>query len=90
MWSRLSALASVMKAHVLYDLPYPNANPRPVDGPRVPPERTRPHPAASNSLGLALEGPGFRVWDEDRHRAREWAQELSGARMLRRARGGPG
>jgi len=42
--------------------------------------RTGLPPAESNPAGLAIEGSGYFVWDEDPRRARQWAGELDAAR----------
>jgi hypothetical protein len=69
MWLRLSMLAPALRTPVPRDSP--------VRGSRDPgARRTRARAVVSYPMGLAVEGPGYRVWDEDPRFAREWADEL--------------
>ena len=71
-WPILGTLLSLVSG------PLPDLAPADLEGP------DRDEPVHAASRGLAIEGDGFYIWDDDRREAENWAIELAGPAFPRR------
>lgn len=72
-WPALGTLLSLVTGSL------PNTVPSEIE------ETERNEPVHAARCGYGIEGDGFYVWDEDRHEAEAWANELAGPAFPRRA-----